>query len=74
MALIIKLREKLGKVIVGAVGLAIGSFVLADLLGTNSVLLGGSSEAEAAATEEAADDVADEPHRAEVVQLPTAPH
>ncbi len=41
MALITKLREKLGKVIVGAVGLAILSFVLADLTGPNSVLLGG---------------------------------
>ena len=33
-----------------------------------------TSEEEAASTQEAADDVADEPRRAEVVQLPTAPH
>ena len=41
MALITKLRESFGKVIVGAVGLAILSFVLADLTGSNSVLMGG---------------------------------
>ena len=41
MAFITKLRESFGKVIVGAVGLAILSFVLADLTGSNSVLMGG---------------------------------
>ena len=41
MALINTLREKAGKVLVIAVGLAIVSFILADLLGSNSVLFGG---------------------------------
>jgi len=41
MALINKLRNKMGTVIVIAVGFAIISFVLADLLGPNSTLLGG---------------------------------
>ncbi len=41
MALINKLRNKMGTVIVAAVGFAILSFVLADLLGPNSTLLGG---------------------------------
>ena len=41
MALINKLRNKMGTVIVGAVGFAIVSFVLADLLGPNSSLFGG---------------------------------
>ena len=41
MALINKLRNKMGTVIVAAVGFAIVSFVLADLLGPNSTLLGG---------------------------------
>ncbi len=41
MALINKLRNKMGTVIVIAVGFAIISFVLADLLGPNSALLGG---------------------------------
>lgn len=36
-----ELRNKMGKLIVGAVGFAILSFVLADLLGPNSTLLGG---------------------------------
>lgn len=43
MALINTLREKAGKVLVVAVGLAIVSFILADLLGSNSVLFGGQS-------------------------------
>ncbi len=43
MALINTLREKAGKVLVIAVGLAIVSFILADLLGSNSVLFGGQS-------------------------------
>jgi peptidyl-prolyl cis-trans isomerase D len=41
MALINKLRNKMGTVIVVAVGFAIISFVLADLLGPNSSLFGG---------------------------------
>ena len=41
MALINKLRNKAGTLIVGAVGFAIISFVLADLLGPNSALFGG---------------------------------
>ena len=41
MALINKLRNKAGTLIVGAVGFAIVSFVLADLLGPNSTLFGG---------------------------------
>ncbi len=41
MALINKLRNKMGTVIVVAVGFAIVSFVLADLLGPNSTLFGG---------------------------------
>jgi len=43
MALINKLRDKMGRVVVVAVGLAIMSFVLADLLGPNSVIFGGQS-------------------------------
>ena len=42
MAFINTLRNKLGKVIVGVVAFAIMSFVLADLLGPNSVLLSGN--------------------------------
>src|SRR5690606_9521614 len=45
MALINTLREKAGKVLVIAVGLAIVSFILADLLGSNSVLFGGQGNA-----------------------------
>jgi peptidyl-prolyl cis-trans isomerase D len=41
MAMINKLRNKAGTLIVGAVGFAIVSFVLADLLGPNSSLFGG---------------------------------
>lgn len=44
MALINTLRNKLGKFIVAAVAIAIMSFVLADLLGPNSSLLGGGNE------------------------------
>lgn len=41
MALINKLREKAGKVVVVAVALAIGSFIMADLLGPNSSFFTG---------------------------------
>ena len=43
MALINTLRNKMGKFVVAAVAIAILSFVLADLLGPNSTLLGGNS-------------------------------
>lgn len=43
MALINTLREKAGKVLVVAVGLAILSFILADLMGPNSIIFGGNS-------------------------------
>lgn len=43
MALINTLRDKAGKVLVVAIGLAIVSFILADLLGPNSFLFGGQS-------------------------------
>lgn len=43
MALINQLREKAGRVIVIAVALAIGSFILADLLGPNSSLFGNDN-------------------------------
>lgn len=43
MALINTLREKAGKVLVVAIGLAIVSFILADLLGPNSFIFGGQS-------------------------------
>ncbi|MEM8567181.1 MAG: SurA N-terminal domain-containing protein, partial [Bacteroidota bacterium] len=42
MALINTLRNKMGKVIVALVAVAILSFVLADLLGPNSTLFGGN--------------------------------
>lgn len=42
MALINKLREKMGTVVVIAVGAAIVSFIAADLLGPNSTLFGGN--------------------------------
>jgi peptidyl-prolyl cis-trans isomerase D len=42
MALINTLREKMGKVIVGFISFSIAAFVLTDLLGPNSVLLGGN--------------------------------
>ncbi|MDX1629772.1 MAG: SurA N-terminal domain-containing protein, partial [Fulvivirga sp.] len=42
MALINTLRNKMGKVVVGVIAIAIMSFVLADLLGPNSTLLGGN--------------------------------
>ncbi|MDQ3392854.1 MAG: SurA N-terminal domain-containing protein, partial [Bacteroidota bacterium] len=41
MALINKLREKMGTVVVIAVGFAIVSFIAADLLGPQSTFLGG---------------------------------
>ncbi len=44
MALINTLRNKLGKFIVAAVAIAILSFVLADLLGPNSAILGGGND------------------------------
>ena len=43
MALINTLREKAGKVLVIAVGLAIVSFILADLMGPNSMIFGGNN-------------------------------
>src|SRR5690606_34629882 len=43
MALINTLREKAGKVLVIAVGLAIVSFILADLMGPNSLIFGGNN-------------------------------
>lgn len=43
MALINTLRNKMGKFVVAAVAIAILSFVLADLLGPNSALLGGNN-------------------------------
>ncbi|MCZ6694177.1 MAG: SurA N-terminal domain-containing protein, partial [Bacteroidetes bacterium] len=43
MAIINKMREKMGKLIVLAVGFAIVSFIAADLTGPNSVLFGGQS-------------------------------
>lgn len=42
MALINTLRDKMGKVVVGVIAFSILSFVLADLLGPNSALLGGN--------------------------------
>jgi len=42
MALINTLRNKMGKVLVAVIGIAILSFVLADLLGPNSTLFGGN--------------------------------
>ncbi len=42
MALINTLRDKMGKVVVGVIAFSIASFVLADLLGPNSTLLGGN--------------------------------
>jgi peptidyl-prolyl cis-trans isomerase D len=44
MALINTLRNKMGKFIVAAVAIAIMSFVLADLLGPNSSLMGGGND------------------------------
>ncbi len=41
MALINTLRNKMGKVLVGVVGFSIVAFVAGDLLGPNSMLLGG---------------------------------
>jgi peptidyl-prolyl cis-trans isomerase D len=46
MALISDLRNKLGKVVVGFIAFAILSFVLADLLGNNSLLRGDNSVGE----------------------------
>ena len=43
MALINTLRERAGKVLVIAVGLAIVSFILADLMGPNSMIFGGNN-------------------------------
>ncbi len=42
MALINTLRNKMGKVVVAVIAIAILSFVLADLLGPNSTLFGGN--------------------------------
>ncbi|MEM8893653.1 MAG: SurA N-terminal domain-containing protein [Bacteroidota bacterium] len=42
MAVINTLRDKMGKVVVGVIAFSIASFVLADLLGPNSTLLGGN--------------------------------
>lgn len=42
MALIGTLRDKMGKVVVGFIALSITAFILTDLLGPNSVLLGGN--------------------------------
>jgi peptidyl-prolyl cis-trans isomerase D len=44
MALINTLRNKMGKFIVAAVAIAIMSFVMADLFGPNSTLLGGGND------------------------------
>ncbi|UXP33279.1 SurA N-terminal domain-containing protein [Reichenbachiella agarivorans] len=44
MALINTLRNKGGKIIVGLIGFSIVAFVLADLLGPNSRIFGGSTE------------------------------
>ncbi|MEQ8926969.1 MAG: SurA N-terminal domain-containing protein [Fulvivirga sp.] len=44
MAVINTLRNKMGKFIVAAVAIAIMSFVLADLLGPNSSLMGGGND------------------------------
>lgn len=44
MALINTLREKMGRFLVIAVGFAIMSFILADLLGSNSTLFGNQNE------------------------------
>ncbi len=43
MALINTLRNKFGKIVVAAVAISILAFVLADLLGPNSTLLGGNN-------------------------------
>ena len=43
MALINTLRNKMGKVLVGVIGFSIVAFVAGDLLGPNSVLLGGAN-------------------------------
>lgn len=43
MALINTLREKAGKVLIVAVGLAILSFILADLMGPSSMIFGGNN-------------------------------
>ncbi|MEQ9285331.1 MAG: SurA N-terminal domain-containing protein [Cyclobacteriaceae bacterium] len=43
MALINTLRNKMGKVVVGVIAFSIISFIGADLLGPNSVLLGGTN-------------------------------
>lgn len=42
MALINTLREKMGKVVVGFIAVSISAFVLTDLLGPNSAILGGN--------------------------------
>ena len=42
MALINTLRNKMGKVVVGVIAFSIAAFVLADLLGPNSTLLGNN--------------------------------
>ncbi len=44
MALINTLRNKMGKVVVGLVAVAILSFILADLLGPNSFLMGNDND------------------------------
>ncbi len=44
MALINTLRNKMGKVVVGLVAVAILSFTLADILGSNSILMGNDNE------------------------------
>lgn len=44
MAIINKLREKMGRFLVIAVGFAIMSFILADLMGPNSTLFGNQNE------------------------------
>ena len=44
MALINTLRNKMGKLVVGLVAVAILSFILADLLGSNSVFLGNDND------------------------------
>ena len=41
MALINTLREKMGKVVVGVIAFSIAAFVLTDLFGPNSMILGG---------------------------------
>jgi peptidyl-prolyl cis-trans isomerase D len=43
MALINKLREKMGRVVAFAIGFAILSFILADLMGPSSFIMGGNN-------------------------------